>query len=744
MINVEDYMDINMEGDGDAGELIHFEVTPDSKLHNKHIERLSNSLCNYTPIIKRITTDGDYYVYRRKDFISYEAVLKKNATKFYFTTTKTNQIITKKALESTWGKATIQEAADPFIKEPDVLTVVEYHYHYMFSLRIDLRKQNGIMENLLETLNIMDEHDEVYLQIVGFPSNHNWSSGATDHYKKFQEGKMPSKVRFNKKAITQGVVKGVAKTMVGTLNAIVSMTGGKAEPFDIDGNERALILKDGELRRETIQKTRLQSYETEIRIGVICADKARAQAISKSVAVAFREMDGDNYLEDLRGNARTWKRMKKRSKSIKPQPDYFSTLEFSRLLSLPTVTLQDAYHIPNIAIVETELPRRMLEGGLLIGFNQYKGKRQNIYFPTDNYDELCLPHAIVGGMGQGKTKGHGANRVVEAVQNGFGALCLDPAKYELGNEIEAVLPPEKVIRINLGETPIAIDWRETKHAIRSKNRLANTILNFFGGQDETGGQTTRFLRASVFGMQTANIKELLRMFEDMDYLKECIEKMDEGSIHRQTLQSLVEYTDGRRRQILDPVYNRLDDIMGDEYLGECFDSTDGLDMVELLSQRKAIIIDMPKKLVGETGINLIGNLLMTKIDLAMTLREEENQFPFFVVIDEPHQFSRSKKVWKSACVESRKYRLQYTFMFHDWSQLGGDLRDIVKSSGAHFSLYPSSKKTFVDLQEEMFPLTLEDALSLKTHHAINILTSGKQKVTPFIMHMAKPPSQRDS
>lgn len=742
MINVEDYMDL--EPSGGVGELVHFQVIPDSKLDNKNVERLSNSLCNYMPIIKRIKTDGDFYVYERKNFISYEIVLKKKDVRFYFTTTKQNQIITKKALESTWHKSTIQEAAEPFVKEPDLMTIVDYHYHYMFSLRIDMRKQNGVLENLLESLNIMSDNDEVYVQVVGFPSNNQWSAGATDHYKKFLEGKMPSKVRFNKKSIARGVVKGVAKTLVGTLNAFISMTGGKAEPFDIDGNERALILKDGELRRETIQKTRLQSYETEIRIGVICDDTTRAKAISKSVAVAFREMDGDNYLEDMQGNKRTWKNMKKRSKSLKPQEDYFSTLEFSRLLALPTVTLQDLHHIPNISVVETELPPRMLEGGLLIGFNQYKGKKQNIYFPTDNHDELCLPHAVVGGMGQGKTKGHGANRVVEAVLNGFGALCLDPAKGELGDEIESFLPPDKVIRINLGERPIAIDWRETEHAIRSKNRLANTILNFFGGQDDTGGQTTRFLRASVFGMQTTNIKELLRMFEDAEYLKECVESMDAGSIHRQTLQSLLEYTDGRRRQILDPVYNRLDDIMGDEYLGECFDSNDGLDLVELLSQKKAIIIDMPKKLVGETGINLIGNLLMTKIDLAMTLREEENQFPFFVVIDEPHQFSRSKKIWKSACVESRKYRLQYTFMFHDWSQLGSDLRDIVKSSGAHFSLYPSSKKTFVDLQEEMFPLTLEDALALETHYAINILTSGKRKVKPFIMHMAKPPSQRNS
>src|SRR5699024_3077642 len=97
----------------------------------------------------------------------------------------------------------------------------------------------------------------------------------------------------------------------------------------------------------------------------------------------------------------------------------------------------------------------------------------------NNHDELCLPHAVVGGMGSGKTKGFGANWMAESVKNGFGALAIDPAKGEIGDEVQTALPSDKFERIRLGEVPISLDWCEVKHSSRAKNRLANTIIGFF-------------------------------------------------------------------------------------------------------------------------------------------------------------------------------------------------------------------------------------------------------------------------
>ncbi|QFG05453.1 ATPase-like protein [Bacillus phage 031MP002] len=715
--------------------MIHFKITPDSRLDNRESERLAKTLFTYKNMFQRWHGKG----FSKKPFFSYEIKLQKGGTEFFLTVPDDAEMVAKKAAESVWNNSAVEKVEDPFVAAPQILNRLSLERHYMFALKVD-RRRNGMLESLLETLNNMSADDMAYIQILAVPAPQDWVMGAADAYRRFKSGQMPTKIHLSKKGITNLALKTAAKTVFSIIDGMTVVSGGKPEPIDFDGAERAMLLRDGQLRRETLQKAKAEAYEVHIRTAVVCNDPVRAVALDRMINTAFRDLDGDNSLIVSPSDPKSFTDMKNRKPSLQIQKDYLSIPELARMTLLPSGALQDTYDIPHIGRLETDVPERLLKGGLLLGHHERKGRKQNVYYPCNNWDEICLPCAIVGGMGQGKTKGFGANKIVQGVKNGFGALCLDPAKGEIGKEVASQLKPHQVIRINLGEKPIAIDWRETKHAVRSRNRLANTILGFFG-DDDTGGQTTRFLRASVFGMKTTNIKELLTMWEDENYLKECLKEMPD-SIHKTTLTNLSQYSDARRRQVLDPLYNRMDDIMGDEYLAECFDAKEGLDMVEIMSQKKAVIIDIPQKLVGDAGVNLIGNLIITKINLAMTLREEKNQFPFFIVIDEPHQFTRSKNVWKTACVESRKWRVGYNFMFHDWVQLDRELRSIMSNAGLNYHLYPSGKKNFAALAEEIAPFTVEDALKMPSHHAINIIRSGGEQIKPFMLKMTKPPSMQ--
>jgi hypothetical protein len=428
-----------------------------------------------------------------------------------------------------------------------------------------------------------------------------------------------------------------------------------------------------------------------------------------------------------------------------------STAEASKLIQLPGRELQEMYrNINSINQREYELDKILLEKGLLLGYSTFRGTTTPVYMPYSNWDQLCLPTIVIGGMGQGKTKGYGANRAVEAVKNGFGALIIDPAKGEMGNEIEKSLPPHLVERYVLGKQLISLDWREAFYNSRGKNRLANTMISFFNtATDEAGAQTSRFIRAGVMAMKTGYLSEIIRIFEDAEYRKECIESMPAG-MNKTTLEQFDKENDGRKRQILSPIYNRLDTILGDEYLSQCMEHEAGFDFVELTSKKKAIIIDIPKSELGAEGVDLIVNLINSKLDLSMTMRpqymEDRNlgeAFPFIIIQDEPHQYMRSANLWKALAVESRKWRYAFCWMFHDFVQIDKDLRTIIKSALPHYHLMPSSKGTFEGLKEEIAPFTVEDGLNLKRFHAINIIRAGENGLCkPFICKMAKPPSER--
>jgi hypothetical protein len=168
---------------------------------------------------------------------------------------------------------------------------------------------------------------------------------------------------------------------------------------------------------------------------------------------------------------------------------------------------------------------------------------------------------VIGGMGSGKTKGYAANFVVEAVRNGFGVLAIDPAKGEIYNEVSTALSSDQVIKIQLGEKPFSLDWREVERSPKAKNRLANTILGFFNAaNEEAGAQTSRYIRAAVMAMKTGKLSEIVRIFEDKEYRDTLISLMPDG-MHKITLESFSNESERRQSQILSPIYNRLDIIL---------------------------------------------------------------------------------------------------------------------------------------------------------------------------------------
>ncbi|WP_051556846.1 ATP-binding protein [Brevibacillus agri] len=652
--------------------------------------------------------------------------MQREGTTFNATVLREYESLARKAIESTWPNATVAEVPDPFTTRPDVTATLELNYHYMFAIRVD-RREISYLASLLETVRTMEADDSVYVQTLATPAERDWYGGAAEAYERFKAGEMPQKFALNKRTAGRTALKLATKTVLGAISVVTElMTGEEPEPIRIDGGERAAILRDGKLRTETLAKTRGDAYDVIIRVGVVCADRARTAALMRMVTMAFRELDGDNHLVAHETDVdRTWRKMRERSVGLRLQRDYMSIAEVSRLFLLPTRPLQERYKIDSIAQLETGVPPEISAGGLRFGSVKHKGAEIPVYMPTDNYDELCLPRVMIGGMGSGKTTA-GARLLIEAVRNGFGGLAIDPAKGQIGDMVAAALPSDRVTRIRIdGVAPFALDFCEINRSHRARNRLANAIISFFNtATDEAGAQTARYLRAAIMAMQTAKLAEIMRIFEDDAYRAECIAEMAPG-MHRTTLEDYGNMSDGKRAQVLAPIYNRLDTILGDEYLAECFASDNSLDMVALTSERRAVVIDVPKAALGSEGVDLIVNLLSVKLDLAMTLREEADQFPFFIVFDEPHQFLRSARAWKAAAVESRKWRYTYVWMFHSWEQIPHDLAEIIRSAGPHYTVFRASKKTFRELAEELAPFTVEDYVKMPRYHALNVLRVGE-------------------
>lgn len=755
----------------EQNKMVLFKITPHQSVSNNTNRKLWRTLHKmyemYDSIPSRVERNGTHFIYREKDMICFDIVFKtidgKQMIEFYVATTELwsskFKSITEERMKVQVEEVPIDEVHIP--QDDTVIYELKYNLHDIHSLKTDATEQTSPIGSVLTSIHDIEEGDMARISVISETvGRRKWSQLSSYAHDKLKKGVILKRARISTNDIVQSLQSGVI-SLFNEVSSIISDTIHAIEKtFFSQTDKKQNKMEIQKISHEEIhlsQRSRDKRYspvwKTRIRVAVHSPNDLRRDLIANSLCSAYSEIGEDNDLIGLKV------RMKPRIKAAIDELNTFQLSNFTRTdgdinimscdelakvsLQLPTAEIQRKYE-EELCVnrsIETTVPAALSKGkGIKIGHVEIKGEKKDIHIPVGNFDELCLPHIVIGAMGSGKTKGFGANWMVQSVLNGYGALAIDPAKGEIGDEVEAALPKDKVVRIRLGEKPFSLDFCEVAHSPRAKNRLANSIISFFNtAADEAGGQTARYIRAAVIAMRTGKLAEIMNIFEDEEYLSEVILDMKD-SIHKSTLQSFAKESDARKRQIISPIYNRLDTILGDEYLAECLESDSSIDMVDLMSQRKAIIIDVPKSVLGPEGVDLIVNLLSVKIDLAMTLRKEEDQFPFSVIFDEPHQFLRSASTWKAAAVESRKWGIKYIWMFHSWEQIPRDLSEIIKAAGPHYTLYPSSKKTFQDLREEISPFTLEEAMSLKRFHAINVIRSGGEIVTPFIAKMSGPPS----
>jgi hypothetical protein len=743
----------------ETDERVILQLTPDPTVHSgRAVESMLNTFHSmYEHFTDRVWYEDGKLVYKTSDFVSYRIVFEQGRITFYLIVPSRHRESIIHSINNVWPKVAITSAQIDLNRLTPQTTVggyVELRDHYFKSILVDRTQAVPIPSLMSAGRNVVDD-DLAVLDITFLPVGRRWQYHAQAARNKFRRGmdvkKRPTSLLDFGYVIGDFLADSVVEKFMGLVDIMVG--ADEKEHKEMEPWERALMTK--RLRQTSEQKVTHAGFDVVIRIASHSVQRSRAELTLRAIGTAFKDLSADNEF-DLR-------RVKVNQRFINGimlnNPPLFrlngnilSIPECSQIYQLPSGAIQEEYpEIERIPMREVQVNHLLRQGGMLLGEVVYKKQTVPIYQPTTNVDELCLPNVAIGGMGQGKTRGFMANWLVECYRNGYGGLAIDAAKREIGDEIQyavdkGVIPAQDFIRINLGNTPMSLDWKEATVHEKGKSRLASTILDFFHIDEDTTGQTGRFLRAVVLSMHTGKMHEIIEILENEDRIDQALSQLKPGTLTYTTMEQYKRSSPDRRRQIASPIYNRLDMIIGDEYLAECMDSDYELNMIDLMSQRKIIVIDLPDDELIGAQTDIMVNLLCAKIDLAMRMRRKVHgvkaEFPFFVLMDEPHKYLRSAKIWEAACVESRKWRVGYVWSFHYWEQIPSELQKAIKNALPHYHLYPTSKLTWKSLEEEIKPFTVEEMMKLKSYHALNIIRAGDGYLDPVMARMSPPPHIR--
>jgi hypothetical protein len=324
-----------------------------------------------------------------------------------------------------------------------------------------------------------------------------------------------------------------------------------------------------------------------------------------------------------------------------------------------------------------EAVTRLTEGSEL-GIGKYQGGDSVVRLPAvDRVTHLN----IVGKTGTGKsTLMH--HLIHQDIAAGRGVAVIDPHGKLVRDILQVSIPPERendVIVLDLANEayPPPLNPLRGIGGYTGTLKVVGIIERLFEGT-EGAARMASYLRASLIPLQSephATMRDVARMFMDDVYREQKLDATDD--VETQDFWDF-QYSIGSpalRRQIAEPIVNRIRPFYANPYLYPTLCHPDALDFRTLIHQNKIILISlaMDDECVPEQERNLVGALLMSR--LQMSGMKAGTQSLFYIYIDEVQRFVTTSL--PDMFSEARKYGLSLTTANQFLGQLTGKTLDAV-------------------------------------------------------------------
>ena len=220
-----------------------------------------------------------------------------------------------------------------------------------------------------------------------------------------------------------------------------------------------------------------------------------------------------------------------------------------------------------------------------------------------------------------------------------------------------------------------------------------------------------------FLLKKERIEDFLRFVEN-DLLKEYVIEMFKIKGEEQSREALL-------RRLNDWIHNRLV-----RRVIACKVSNFGFRTT--VESGRIVVVRIPKGEIGKAAAQLIGTIVFTFLWSAIKERvciEEHRRRPYFLYVDEFHNFAFEKSFFDEVLSESRGYRLGIVVATQYPSQLSRNVKESVYSNCSTFVTLNIQNPYDAKILAEKYPeITANEILSLSKYWAIvRTYINGKPK-----------------
>lgn len=273
---------------------------------------------------------------------------------------------------------------------------------------------------------------------------------------------------------------------------------------------------------------------------------------------------------------------------------------------------------------------------------------------------------IVGKTGTGKTTLL-TNMILQDIYNGLGVCFIDPH----GDSCEYILdriPPHRhkdVIYFNPAdiEFPIALNILESQRG-EEGFLISSSLMSVFSKiwQGAWSSRMEYILSNTLLTLlenESHTLLGVMKILTEERYRRKAVNRLEDPLLKNFWLLEFSKFNEKYRQEAISPILNKIGQFFSNEVIRNILgQSKSTIDFRDIMDNNKILIANLSKGRLGEDNSDLLGSLLITKLQIATMSRvdiPESQRQDFYVYVDEFQNFTTDS--FAGILSEARKYRL---------------------------------------------------------------------------------------
>ncbi len=296
---------------------------------------------------------------------------------------------------------------------------------------------------------------------------------------------------------------------------------------------------------------------------------------------------------------------------------------------------------------------------------------------------------VIGKTGMGKSTLL-ENMAVQDIQNGEGMAFIDPH----GSAAETLLNyiPEHRINDVLYFAPFDTDNPVSFNIMEDvgpdkRHLVVSGLMSVFKKIwiDAWSARMEYILSNTLLALLEYPDSTLLgvnRMLSDKDYRKLVVDNVKDPGVKAFWVDEFAKYNERYMQEAGDAIKNKIGQFTANPIIRNIIGQPkSSFNIREMMDQKKILIMNLSKGLIGESNANLLGSMLTTRIYLAAMSRadvppEKMRDMPnFYFYVDEFQSFANA--TFANILSEARKYHLNLTIAHQYIEQMEEEVRNAV-------------------------------------------------------------------